>query len=76
MLYRTGSNLYWLKNSYQINTSYLGIGIQNPQVQLDVSGDMQISNTLFVGSDITTTGNFIINDKKPTLTLCSPTEFT
>jgi hypothetical protein len=49
MLYQTGTNLFTLTNTVLNNTSYIGIGKPTPQVQLDLSGDLQLTNRLFMG---------------------------
>jgi hypothetical protein len=76
VLYQTGTNLFTLTNSVINNTSYMGIGKQAPQVQLDISGDIQISNRafinaygndaslnfrLYVGSDASLNSNLFVN---------------
>jgi hypothetical protein len=49
VLYQTGTNLFTLTNTVLNNTSYIGIGKPAPQVQLDLSGDLQLTNRLFMG---------------------------
>ena len=76
VLYQTGTNLFTLTNTVLNNTSYMSIGKPVPQVQLDISGDIQISNRafinaygndaslnfrLYVGSDASLNGNLFVN---------------
>lgn len=39
-----------------VNTGNVGVGTNNPQYKLDIFGDARVSNNLFVGSGIITTG--------------------
>lgn len=41
---------------FNVNTGNVGVGTNNPQYKLDIFGDARVSNNLFVGSGIITTG--------------------
>ena len=46
------TNIYSLTNVITHTTSYLGIGVPIPQVQLDVSGDFHVNNRAFIDGDV------------------------
>jgi len=51
-LYINTSRLYLLTNNITNVTAFMGIGIMQPKVQLDINGDFQVSNRVFIVNDV------------------------